>query len=1154
MLLRNKSRTTRQNDAPPRTVNDGLDSSDDESFKPVFKSKTTTSKQQANQSKRVLPTAKSALKSNAKPKKSSTLLPNEDTVTKQPATSSSEASQKVTSSKRKVANNTLDHSTSTASNVIPLPPKKSIPSVAKMPSPTSSFSEDEGPIADVNEPLLSTEEMASLAALPPLGSTGDLSPVQWLKDPPPSVPNSIPRISRRSTSNSPAPFANDPLRGPILPPPPRDEIEKLNGNHFLCTSLLDYLLQCGLPTNLPDNVLIGSSNSLSWFESMNEKSDQNTSTYDADGAVILRRKYQFYSLRGYDFLAANCGAGHFSVVWVTFSLENEDMFGKVLVYDSLRRSLRNNDPPKKGEVLGRLLLHLQKFLSLYCFAGTKFTKLLSSTPDLKLNKAKHVPCPQQTNGFDCGLFALGTLLHLVDGCLDVDGAFGPQHVSNLRAGLYNRLTTNTDVTWEFLSSFFPRLRRDIHAVLKYVPVPEEKTTVPEEKTTDGQLGEDNDDYGLFANNDDDEEEEEEENPRTLANDVEIFSPKQDDSFIAMFMADIPRAYDTLNELNVDIDCYEEMAGFRLIIRNSDESSRIYRCGSHDKCCFRAKFGKPRLGHKIVLKEKWTYPFHSGKLNPPTAKGRAYKKRLKGRIEDSVDHAHNTQHTTPAAKDVMVTAGNYHAFEATYKQAYRAMQSVSKSKIEDDVSSFQLIIPYLERFKELNEGSTVDYEIDEGGHINRFFVCPAFMNNALRHARPVMSLDATHLKSKWKGVMYVASVKTPCDELFPVAMAITNENENEDGWTWFLRLLLTACEFLVVDHPKASVSKKYYTFVSDRQKGLINALQEVFPENHAMFCSIHIARNAAKFAGKKIAGLVYSLSKTSSHMVAGEIIEKIGKVSQRAKRYIEDIEKDQWRGTAWLDNPCLPPRYGICTSNLSESANQMFEEARDKSWLHSIDSVLSKMMKRIAISREKQKGQEGVVLTIRSILNKRWENVIGYEVYQLKAASDEYTIIRKRKETPDTFVQYTINVALNICECGEWQEYGFPCVDAMAYLRLHRRLLLCQVMSAYVDPLYRYERELEMLSDNIIPVCIANIARDGRTLPPKQSKKRQAGRPKKKRIRKRSRYAHTPEDSNVVCSRCYERGHNVRTCLDREQRAARIASGDSDGALNVLDLS
>ena len=111
----------------------------------------------------------------------------------------------------------------------------------------------------------------------------------------------------------------------------------------------------------------------------------------------------------------------------------------------------------------------------------------------------------------------------------------------------------------------------------------------------------------------------------------------------------------------------------------------------------------------------------------------------------------------------------------------------------------------------------------------------------------------------------------------------------------------------------------------------------------------------------------------------------------------------------------------------------------KSWLHSMDTILFTMMKRIATLREKHKDKEGIVHGVKGLLHDRWERVLGYEVFQLTATSDEFTIVRKRTGASESFTQYTINVALRVCECGEWQEYGFPCVDVLAYLRLHRGL-------------------------------------------------------------------------------------------------------------------
>ena len=156
---------------------------------------------------------------------------------------------------------------------VPLPPPTTTPKFAKLPPPSP-------PSPDIDRESLTTYDAGTrpvqspvFTPLPQIWTNRTSSPVevQWLKDPPPSVPNPIPRTARRSIANTPPLFADDPLRVHCLDIPQRADIEKLNGNHHLSTALLDYILQKGLPPGLPDDVIIGSSNSLSWFKHANEK-------------------------------------------------------------------------------------------------------------------------------------------------------------------------------------------------------------------------------------------------------------------------------------------------------------------------------------------------------------------------------------------------------------------------------------------------------------------------------------------------------------------------------------------------------------------------------------------------------------------------------------------------------------------------------------------------------------------------------------------------------------------------------------------------------------------------------------------------------------------------------------------------------------------
>ena len=63
----------------------------------------------------------------------------------------------------------------------------------------------------------------------------------------------------------PIPFLDDPFRGSILKLA-NDVIPPLGNNEYLSTSLVDYLLQKSLPSNLTNDILVGSSNCMTYLE------------------------------------------------------------------------------------------------------------------------------------------------------------------------------------------------------------------------------------------------------------------------------------------------------------------------------------------------------------------------------------------------------------------------------------------------------------------------------------------------------------------------------------------------------------------------------------------------------------------------------------------------------------------------------------------------------------------------------------------------------------------------------------------------------------------------------------------------------------------------------------------------------------------------
>jgi Transposase, Mutator family len=326
--------------------------------------------------------------------------------------------------------------------------------------------------------------------------------------------------------------------------------------------------------------------------------------------------------------------------------------------------------------------------------------------------------------------------------------------------------------------------------------------------------------------------------------------------------------------------------------------------------------------------------------------------------------------------------------------------------------------------------------------------------------------------------------------------------------------------------------KRFTFMSDRQKGLVEALKDVFPLNHSCYCAVHIARNVEAKYGKKAAKYVVELAKTFSLSYAEELMNAMGPA---AKAYVGDIEEAQWRSTAWLNDEALPPRYGIVSSNVSESANSMFEMARDVSWKSSIHMILCKMVERIATLRVAKAQKRGVVELVLKKLKDRWENTAGFRIIPLEDGNEHvFTVFEPPNFLFRDIRGYNMNVTNKACDCGKWQDNGFPCIHGVAYLKNYVGCSFDEVLEE-VAPEHTYENEKLLFRRNFLTVCMDKVVSDGKTLPP-VCHKRKAGRPKKQRHRKRSRYNEEGGTILVTCSRCGDVGHNVRTCQARESMA------------------
>jgi hypothetical protein len=105
----------------------------------------------------------------------------------------------------------------------------------------------------------------------------------------------------------------------------------------LSTRLVDVILHQTMKQSLPENVLIGTSLCMTYFDVMTNK------TFKQDKLDTIRQKYLPFSADRFHFLAAACFNSHFFVIHVTFNGGTLDIFENVTVYDSMRGASTNNE-------------------------------------------------------------------------------------------------------------------------------------------------------------------------------------------------------------------------------------------------------------------------------------------------------------------------------------------------------------------------------------------------------------------------------------------------------------------------------------------------------------------------------------------------------------------------------------------------------------------------------------------------------------------------------------------------------------------------------------------------------------------------------------------------------------------------------------------
>lgn len=115
---------------------------------------------------------------------------------------------------------------------------------------------------------------------------------------------------------------------------------------------------------------------------------------------------------------------------------------------------------------------------------------------------------------------------------------------------------------------------------------------------------------------------------------------------------------------------------------------------------------------------------------------------------------------------------------TYVQAYNAHELMI-TKIRGSLTESYNVLPsYLYMLKQSNTGTYVDFQTDSLGRFNTCFLALGACRRGFGFCRPILCINAAHLKTRFQGQLFVAVAVDAGDHIFPVAFGV-GETECND---------------------------------------------------------------------------------------------------------------------------------------------------------------------------------------------------------------------------------------------------------------------------------------------------------------------------------------------------------------------------------------
>jgi hypothetical protein len=141
----------------------------------------------------------------------------------------------------------------------------------------------------------------------------------------------------------------------------------------------------------------------------------------------------------------------------------------------------------------------------------------------------------------------------------------------------------------------------------------------------------------------------------------------------------------------------------------------------------------------------------------------------------------------------------------------------------------------------------------------------------------------------------------------------------------------------------------------------------------------------------------AIAKTYSARYVEILMDKTKKMKLQAALYIQRIEERGilWKSSQWLNfEDTYHPRFGIVTSNTSESVNSMFAGARNFPWMGAFKHMMNLMSSRICQLQAKysKKYDNEAVPRVLKLLKARWAKAAAISVLEVEENCGNFEVV------------------------------------------------------------------------------------------------------------------------------------------------------------------